>query len=99
MWKPQGKGKEVFDNKGRLMGYVKSLKYTGESDNKNANGEWLMTEYYLYDGYLVAREIKSKGYVIYDINVEENDVGYEVLAILDKEDDGNLNVECLQGHP
>ncbi|KAG5597166.1 hypothetical protein H5410_038398 [Solanum commersonii] len=53
-WKPQGKGKEVFDNKGILIaGYVKSLKYTyGKSDNKNSNGEWLMTEYSLYDGYL-----------------------------------------------
>ncbi|KAG5597167.1 hypothetical protein H5410_038399 [Solanum commersonii] len=133
-WKPQGKGKEVFDNKGRLMGYVKSLKYTyGKSDNKNANGEWLMTEYSLYDGYLGAREIKNKGYVICrikkrkpndnnengvsnenmndveelidsslqledDINVEEDDVGDEVLAILDKEDDGDPNVECLEGH-
>ncbi|KAH0743992.1 hypothetical protein KY290_031985 [Solanum tuberosum] len=135
-WKPQGKGKEVFDNKGRLMGYVKSLKYTySKSDNKNANGEWLMTEYSLYDGYLDAREIKNKGYVICkikkkrkpndgnkngvsnenmndieklidsslqlenDINVEEDDVGDEVLAILDKEDDGDPNVECLEGHP
>ncbi|XP_049413210.1 NAC domain-containing protein 78-like [Solanum stenotomum] len=135
-WKPQGKGKEVFDNKGRLMGYVKSLKYTyGKSDNKNVNGEWLMTKYDLNDGYLEAREIKNKGYVICkikkkrkpnddnengvsdenmngieklidsslqlddDINVEEDDVGNEVLATLDKEDDGDPNVECLEGHP
>ncbi|WMV39345.1 hypothetical protein MTR67_032754 [Solanum verrucosum] len=123
-WKPQGKGKEVFDNKCRLVGYVKSLKYTcGESDNKNANGEWLMTEYSLYDGYLGAREIKNKGYVICkikkkgkstsdenmndveelidsslqledDIIVEEDDVGDEVLANLDKEDDGDRNRKC-----
>ncbi|WMV39276.1 hypothetical protein MTR67_032661 [Solanum verrucosum] len=123
-WKPQGKGKEVFDNNGRLMGCMKSLKYTyGKSDNKNANGKWLMTEYSLYDGNLHAREIKNKGYVICkikkrkpndhnengvsdenmnnveelidsslqledNINVEEDNVGDEVLAILDKEDDG-----------
>lgn len=134
-WKPQGKGKEVFDNKGRLIKYVKSLKYTyGKSDNKNANGEWLMTEYYLNDGYLDAREIKNKDYVICkikkkrnpndnenrvsnenmndveelidsslqledDINVEEDDVGNEVLTILDKEDHGDPNVECLKEYP
>ncbi|WMV39371.1 hypothetical protein MTR67_032756 [Solanum verrucosum] len=106
------------------MGYVKKLKYTyGESDNKNANGEWLMTEYSLYDGYLGAREIKNMGYVICkikkkgkstinenmndveelidsslqledDIIVEKDDVGDEVLAIMDKEDDGDRNIEC-----
>ncbi|KAG5597251.1 hypothetical protein H5410_038483 [Solanum commersonii] len=123
MWKPQGKGKEVFDNKGRFMGYVKSLYTYGESDNKNANGEWLMTEYSLYDGYLGVREIKNRGYVICkikkmgksisdenmnnveelidsslqledDIIVEEDNVGDEVLAIMDKEDDGDRYVEC-----
>ncbi|XP_049358484.1 NAC domain-containing protein 55-like [Solanum verrucosum] len=128
-WKPQGNGKEVFDNKGRLMGYVKSLKYTyGESDNKNANGEWLMKEYSLYDGYLGTREIKNMGYVICkikkkeksisdenmndvgelidsslqledDIIVEEDDVGDEVLAIMDKEDDGDRNIKCRKGYP
>uniref|UniRef100_M1DAP0 NAC transcription factor n=1 Tax=Solanum tuberosum TaxID=4113 RepID=M1DAP0_SOLTU len=106
------------------MGYMKSLKYTyGESDNKNANGEWLMTEYSLYAGYLGAREIKKRGYVICkikkkgkstsdenmnnveelidsslqledDIIVEEDNVGDEVLAIMDKEDDGDRYVEC-----
>ncbi|KAG5597249.1 hypothetical protein H5410_038481 [Solanum commersonii] len=129
-WKPQGKGKEVFDNKGRLMGYVKNLKYTKTTttttyhvnDNKNANGEWLMTEYSLYDGYLGAREIKNRGYVICKIKkkgkstinenmndveelidsslqlkddiIVEEDVGDEVFAIMDKEDDGDRNVEC-----
>ncbi|XP_055822648.1 NAC transcription factor 29-like [Solanum dulcamara] len=64
-WKAQGKGKEVFDKKGRVIGYMKSLKYNyGKEDNKNANGEWLMTEYSLYDGYLEPRQIKKKGYVI-----------------------------------
>lgn len=92
-----------------------------------------MTEYYLNDGYLDAREIKNKGYVICkikkkrnpndnenrvsnenmndveelidsslqledDINVEEDDVGNEVLTILDKED-GDPNVECLKEYP
>ncbi|KAK6785188.1 hypothetical protein RDI58_018643 [Solanum bulbocastanum] len=82
-----------------------------------------MKEYSLYDGYLGAREIKNKGYVISkikkkgkstsddsmndveelidsslqledDIIVEEDDVGDEVLVIMDKEDEGDRNVEC-----
>ncbi|XP_016510726.2 NAC domain-containing protein 78-like [Nicotiana tabacum] len=64
-WKPQGKGREVFDDKGRLMGYVKSLKYIpANKSSNNVNGEWLMTEYSLFDRYLAAREIKNKGFVI-----------------------------------
>ncbi|XP_059292340.1 NAC domain-containing protein JA2-like [Lycium ferocissimum] len=72
-WKPQGKGKEVFDNKGRLMGYVKSLKYIPRANklSNNANGEWLMTEYSLYNGYLDAKESKKKGYVICKIKKKE----------------------------
>ncbi|XP_060216984.1 NAC domain-containing protein 68-like [Lycium barbarum] len=71
-WKPQGKGKEVFDDKGRLMGYFKSLKYipANKSSNK-ANGEWLMTEYSLYNGYVDASKIKKKGYVICKIKKKE----------------------------
>ncbi|WMV06863.1 hypothetical protein MTR67_000248 [Solanum verrucosum] len=34
-----------------------------------------------------------------DIIVEEDDVGDEVLALMDKEDDDDPNVECLEGHP
>ncbi|KAK4371929.1 hypothetical protein RND71_007313 [Anisodus tanguticus] len=54
------------------MGYVKSLKYipANKSSNK-ANGEWLMTEYSLYDGYLDAGKIKKKGYVICKIKKKE----------------------------
>ncbi|XP_016449500.2 uncharacterized protein LOC107774479 [Nicotiana tabacum] len=64
-WKPQGKGREVFDDKGRLMGYVKSLKYIpANKSSNNVNGEWLMTEYSLFDRYLAAIEIKNKGFVI-----------------------------------
>ncbi|OIT21562.1 nac domain-containing protein 43 [Nicotiana attenuata] len=64
-WKPQSKGREVFDDKGRLMGYVKSLKYIpANKSSNNVNGEWLMTEYSLFDRYLAAREIKNKGFVI-----------------------------------
>ncbi|OIT20286.1 hypothetical protein A4A49_41055 [Nicotiana attenuata] len=71
-WKPQNKGRDVFDYKGRLMGYVKSLKYipTNKSSN-NVNGEWLMTEYSLYDHYLNAREIKNNGFVICKIKKKE----------------------------
>nr|ACF19786.1 NAC transcription factor [Nicotiana tabacum] len=72
-WKPQSKGLEVFDDKGRLMGFVKSLKYIplNKSPN-NVNGEWLMTEYSLYDRYLGAREIKNKGFVVCKIKKKEN---------------------------
>ncbi|XP_060217176.1 NAC transcription factor 29-like [Lycium barbarum] len=71
-WKTQSKGKEVFDDKGRLMGYVKSLKYIpAKKSSNNANGEWLMTEYSLYGGYLDAKERKNKGYVICKIKKKE----------------------------
>nr|XP_009602879.1 NAC domain-containing protein 41-like [Nicotiana tomentosiformis] len=64
-WKLQNKGRDVFDDKGRLMGYVKSLKYIpANKSSNNVNGEWLMTEYSLFDRYLVARETKNKGFVI-----------------------------------
>ncbi|XP_070051368.1 NAC domain-containing protein 101-like [Nicotiana tomentosiformis] len=64
-WKLQNKVRDVFDDKGRLMGYVKSLKYIpANKSSNNVNGEWLMTEYSLFDRYLVAREIKNKGFVI-----------------------------------
>ncbi|XP_059310674.1 NAC domain-containing protein 83-like [Lycium ferocissimum] len=71
-WKPQDKGKEVFDDKGRLMGYVKSLKYIAANKSSNkANGEWLMTEYSLYNGYVDASKIKKKGFVICKIKKKE----------------------------
>ncbi|XP_060211413.1 NAC domain-containing protein 83-like [Lycium barbarum] len=71
-WKPQSKGKEVFDDKGRVMGYVKSLKYTpANKSSSNANGEWLMTEYSLYNGYVDALKIKNKGFVICKIKKKE----------------------------
>jgi len=44
---------------------VKSLKYIpANKSSNNVNGEWLMTEYSLFDRYLAAREIKNKGFVI-----------------------------------
>ncbi|KAH0651185.1 hypothetical protein KY285_031300 [Solanum tuberosum] len=93
-WKPQGKGKEVFDNKCRLMGYVKSLKYTcSESDSKNANGEWLMTEYSLYDGYLGAREIKNKGYVICKIKKKGKSTSDENMNDVEELIDSSLQLE------
>ncbi|KAK4714441.1 hypothetical protein R3W88_020348 [Solanum pinnatisectum] len=66
------------------MGYVKSLKYTyGESDNKNANGEWLMTEYSLYDYYFGAREIKNMGYVICKIKKKGDENMNDVEELID----------------
>ncbi|MCE0482546.1 hypothetical protein HAX54_041376 [Datura stramonium] len=106
-WKPQGKGKEVFDDKGRLMGFVKSLKYipADKSSNK-VNGQWLMTEYSLYDGYNV-KDIKKKGFVICKIKKKEkagddkeiegvNDENMEdaeefINSVLNQEDDHQEN--------
>ncbi|KAM3218539.1 NAC domain-containing protein 30-like [Capsicum annuum] len=65
-WNLQSKAKQVFDHNGRLMGYVKSLKYIPRTAHKSsikaAYGEWLMTEYSLRYSYL--NDIKKKGYVI-----------------------------------
>lgn len=55
-WKSQDSQKQVFDHKGRLIGYVHHLKYTPASSKpcssiiKELFGEWLMTEYSLYTG-------------------------------------------------
>ncbi|XP_060216837.1 NAC domain-containing protein 96-like [Lycium barbarum] len=71
-WKSQNKGQEVFDDKGRLMGYVKSLKYIpSNKSSNNVNGEWLMTEYSLCDHYVDAGEIKNKGYIVCKIKKKE----------------------------
>ncbi|KAK4379614.1 hypothetical protein RND71_001477 [Anisodus tanguticus] len=71
-WKSQNKGEEVFDDKGRFMGYVKSLKYIpANKSSNNVNGEWLMTEYSLYDRYVDAEKIKNKGFVVCKIKKKE----------------------------
>ncbi|KAK4714443.1 hypothetical protein R3W88_020350 [Solanum pinnatisectum] len=88
------RGKEVFDNKSRLMGYMKSLKYTyGESDNKNANSEWLMMEYSLYDGYLGAREIKNMGYVICKIKKKGKSTSDENMNDVEELIDSSLQLK------
>ncbi|XP_019224265.1 PREDICTED: NAC domain-containing protein 41-like [Nicotiana attenuata] len=72
-WKPLCKGLAVFDDKGRLMGFVKSLKYIpANKSSNNVNGEWFMTEYSLYGCYVDAREIKNKGFVVCKIKKKEN---------------------------
>ncbi|KAK6785186.1 hypothetical protein RDI58_018641 [Solanum bulbocastanum] len=76
------------------MSYVKSLKYTyGESDNKNANSEWLMTEYSLYDGYLAAREIKNMSYVICKIKKKGKSTSDENMNDIEERIDSSLQLE------
>ncbi|KAK4738772.1 hypothetical protein R3W88_002469 [Solanum pinnatisectum] len=70
-WKIQDPAKEVFDEKGRLMGYVHHMKYAPRTNKKSIIikelfGEWLMTEYSLYDGYVtnIKKKIIYKDFVI-----------------------------------
>ncbi|KAG5597245.1 hypothetical protein H5410_038477 [Solanum commersonii] len=86
-WKPQGKGKEVFDNKGRvLMGEIKNRGYVIckiKKKGKSTSDENMNDVEEIIDSSLQLED---------DIIVEEDDVGDEVLAIIDKEDDGDPNV-------
>ncbi|XP_027771885.1 uncharacterized protein LOC107008123 isoform X2 [Solanum pennellii] len=69
-WKIQDPAKKVFDENGRLMGYVHRMKYT-PANNKKAMikelfGEWLMMEYSLYDRYVtnLRKKVVHKDFVI-----------------------------------
>ncbi|PHT67683.1 hypothetical protein T459_27170 [Capsicum annuum] len=104
-WKLQGKVNEVFDDKGKLMGYVKNLKYKPhhkKSSNNPPNGEWLMTEYSLYDHYVDPKKIKNRDYVVYEedniINqnneyLEGDEVEEHILAILGLRSETDAAVE------
>ncbi|KAK4365253.1 hypothetical protein RND71_016611 [Anisodus tanguticus] len=72
-----------------------------------ANGEWLMTEYSLYDGYLDAGKIKNKGYVICKIKKKEKSVMQEEdtngrtlnddIQLVAEDDYQENNIEYLEG--
>ncbi|XP_049394709.1 uncharacterized protein LOC125858975 [Solanum stenotomum] len=86
-WKIQDPTKKVFDEKGRLMGYVHHMKYAPRTNKKSIIikelfGEWLMMEYSLYDGYVtnIKKKIIYKDFVICKIRkkkqrLDHNDKG------------------------
>ncbi|KAH0726449.1 hypothetical protein KY290_002259 [Solanum tuberosum] len=70
IWKIQDLAKKVFDDRGRLMGYVHHMKYTPDTNKKSIIkelfGEWLMTEYSLDNDYVtnMKKKIIYKDFVI-----------------------------------
>ncbi|KAK4738749.1 hypothetical protein R3W88_002446 [Solanum pinnatisectum] len=91
-WKIQDPTKEVFDEKGRLMGYVHHMKYAPRTNKKSIIikelfGEWLMTEYSLYDGYVtnIKKKIIYKDFVICKIRKKKQRRDHD-----DKGEDENI---------
>ncbi|XP_055836401.1 NAC transcription factor 29-like [Solanum dulcamara] len=91
-WKAKGKGKEVFDKKGRVIGYVKSLKYNYSN-----------TLYDAYLGYVICKINKKGSKSIIDDGVthdiDMNEVDEYINSVLQEDDqllalmDKNNNVE------
>ncbi|PHT33626.1 hypothetical protein CQW23_25426 [Capsicum baccatum] len=99
-WKLQGKVNKVFDDQGKLMGYVKNLKYKPHPQHKkssdNPNGEWLMTEYSLYDRYVDPKKIKNKGFVVCKIKKKEEKHGDNKQGVNNDEDAAEYIDSVLQ---
>ncbi|KAI3454579.1 hypothetical protein Pfo_011242 [Paulownia fortunei] len=73
-WKRQNKGDKIFDSRGRLIGYKRSLRY--ENKQSSHHRQWLMKEYSLSEILNSNDKVQHKDFVLCQIKRKGQEVKF-----------------------